>query len=298
MKDFHFIDQFRMFNRFYAKLLSKFDNKFYSTNFSLNEARIVAEIYDHYSLNAKELVTNLYINKGQLSTIIKKLEKDEIIQRSIDPEDKRAFTISLTKKGKDLHLNQVKKVREGLWNEIADYSINEKKRLANAMTLFQETYTKNYFCEITEGTLDDGLLIATLYEQIARSQKRAIRLEDFLSSLASFIEVKKDNRLWLAKVNNKTVGCIGLKKENEHVGEICWLFVAPEYQGMHLGLALLKTVINYASTNQIYSLELSVENQQQAARNLFIKQGFSLIEAITTEQQSKTIIEKWRWHLS
>ncbi|MHC5228814.1 bifunctional helix-turn-helix transcriptional regulator/GNAT family N-acetyltransferase [Enterococcus sp. LJL99] len=294
MKDFRFIDQFRMFNRFYAKLLGKFDNKFYSTNFSLNEARIVAEIYDHDSLNAKELVANLDINKGQLSTIIKKLEKNQIIQRSIDPEDKRAFTISLTEKGNHLHLNQVKKVREGLWDETADYSLNEKKRLENAMALFQETYHQDYFCEIIEGTLNDSLLIATLYHQTIGLKKEPANQKEFLLSLTSFIDPNAENKFWLAKVNHKTVGCIGLKQTTE----ICWLFVTPDYQGMGLGLELLKTAVDYATTNQIHSLKLLVDSQQQPARNLFIKQGFSLIETHSIEQKSKKIIEKWEWHLS
>ena len=74
---------------------------------------------------------------GNITVVIKNLEKDGFIKRNIDPEDKRSCIISITDKGKDIiesvlpnHINNIKNIFDVLSDE-------EKVTLKNILKKFK-----------------------------------------------------------------------------------------------------------------------------------------------------------------
>lgn len=93
------IDRIRQFNRFYTQFIGVLDKHILNSAYSLPEARILFEIYQQPGLNASDLISILNIDKGYLSRILKRFEKDGFLLKKVAPYDKRVIQLMLSKKG-------------------------------------------------------------------------------------------------------------------------------------------------------------------------------------------------------
>lgn len=93
------IQEIRNFNRFYTDLIGLLDNHLLNSDYSLAEARILYEIFTANQLSASDIIHNLSIDKGYLSRILKKFEKQDLVVRRSSDEDARVSLLSLTGKG-------------------------------------------------------------------------------------------------------------------------------------------------------------------------------------------------------
>ena len=93
------IQEIRNFNRFYTDLIGLLDNHLLNSDYSLAEARILYEIFTANQLSASDIIHNLSIDKGYLSRILKKFEKQDLVARKSSDEDARVSLLSLTSKG-------------------------------------------------------------------------------------------------------------------------------------------------------------------------------------------------------
>lgn len=93
------IQEIRTFNRFYTDLIGLLDKHLLNSDYSLAEARILYELFTAKQLSASDIIYKLSIDKGYLSRILKKFEKQELIARIASEEDARVSLLSLTDAG-------------------------------------------------------------------------------------------------------------------------------------------------------------------------------------------------------
>lgn len=93
------IQEIRTFNRFYTDLIGLLDKHLLNSEYSLAEARILYEIFTEKQLSASDIIYKLSIDKGYLSRILKKFEKEDLIIRKPSEEDARISLLSLTDVG-------------------------------------------------------------------------------------------------------------------------------------------------------------------------------------------------------
>ncbi|MET7257446.1 MarR family winged helix-turn-helix transcriptional regulator [Dyadobacter fermentans] len=91
--------EIRSFNRFYTDLLGLLDSHLLDSPYSLAEGRILFEIASHGACRASDIIETLSIDKGYLSRILKKFEKEGLIERKASENDKRASLLSLSQSG-------------------------------------------------------------------------------------------------------------------------------------------------------------------------------------------------------
>lgn len=298
MKRYEFVDKMRNFDRFFANLLGKFDNNFYGKLFTIGEANIVAEIYNNESLSAKDISTNLNINKGQLSTMINSLVKNNIVIRISNKEDKRSYILSLSEKGRQLYLEQTHIVREGLIEETSIFSSNEKYRLESAMINFQRTYEKKNSIRIYEAAFNDFGFVADLHSRVYTKLGYDLLIQKhILTSLLKYMDNPSQGKIWIAEVNNVRVGSIGIVAAEDDYWEIHWFAVDDKYQGMGIGQKLLDELMQFIQKKQIKNVYLWTINELIGARNLYAKYGFTLTESSPNKKwkNNETIDEKWEW---
>lgn len=96
------VQQIRAFNRFYTDLLGLLDSHLLNSQYSLAEGRILYEIFSNGQCRASDIINTLSIDKGYLSRILKKFERDELIQRQASVLDGRVVLLSLSAKGKNV----------------------------------------------------------------------------------------------------------------------------------------------------------------------------------------------------
>lgn len=292
------IDNFRRFNRFYANLLSRFDREMYGDYFSLVESNVVTELAEAQPLTANELSTRLHIDKSQLSKIIAKLTARQLLNKQLNPNDKRVMHLTLTKQGKALHERQIDHVRKAVTNEVARFTPQELMLLSQQMRQYQHTYEKNRQVEIGVGTAADVGFIADLHSRIYTDKGyRPIFQTYVLDALADFIRTGMHGQVWVAKVDGKRVGTISLVQTNDNHWQVRWFVLDPLYQGLGIGKQLVQQLMTFVQENHIENIYLWTVSDLSAARHLYRQAGFQRVEVKTnTEWTTKTLTEeKWIW---
>lgn len=94
-----YIDKIRSFNRFYTKLLGILNRHYMGSQFGLPEIRVIQDIFLHPDRSAKDIAEELNMDKGYLSRLLKKFERQGYIIRSVSEHDRRREIIALTKAG-------------------------------------------------------------------------------------------------------------------------------------------------------------------------------------------------------
>lgn len=94
------VRELRAFNRFYTNIIGLLDRHILNSNYSLPEVRVMFELYHNTSLTASGVIELIDIDKGYLSRILKKFEKNKLINKVSSTADKRTIFLRLTAKGK------------------------------------------------------------------------------------------------------------------------------------------------------------------------------------------------------
>ena len=99
---------------------------------------VLEALYSKGDLRINELIEKILTTSGNITVVIKNLEKEGLIHRNVDPKDKRSCIIALTHKGKQCieavlpnHFNNIKEIFKVLSDE-------EKIMLRNILKKFKE----------------------------------------------------------------------------------------------------------------------------------------------------------------
>ncbi|GEB34831.1 MULTISPECIES: MarR family winged helix-turn-helix transcriptional regulator [Brevibacillus] len=136
------ISDIRQFNRFYTKILGLFNDQILETNYTLTEARVLFEISERTECIANNLVQELRIDRSYMSRILRKFEREELIEKKTSLTDSRKTFLSLTQKGREILDNihsQSDEQIEQLLDGLTDRDVNE---ICEAMALIQEKLSK------------------------------------------------------------------------------------------------------------------------------------------------------------
>jgi len=96
------IDDIRGFNRYYTGLLGLLDDHLLDSEYSLVEARILYEIHTHQPVSASQIMSEIDVDKGYLSRVLKQFEKNSLISKQVSGEDARVTLLALTATGKTI----------------------------------------------------------------------------------------------------------------------------------------------------------------------------------------------------
>jgi DNA-binding MarR family transcriptional regulator len=136
--DKEIIYDIRQFNRFYTMVLGLFNNQILDTDYSLTEARILFEISEKTECIANNLVQELNIDRSYMSRILRKFEREGLIEKKNSPIDSRKNLLFLTRKGEELLdkiNNQSDEQVNQLFNGLTNIEINE---IRNSMMVIKE----------------------------------------------------------------------------------------------------------------------------------------------------------------
>lgn len=93
------------FSRFYSKILTE-------KNLTIPQFSLLILAADEGPLQMKDLADRLYISNASVTNLVDRLEKHKLLRRNPHPEDRRAFLIEVTEKGKEV-IHEIRKLTVG-----------------------------------------------------------------------------------------------------------------------------------------------------------------------------------------
>ncbi|MGJ7907877.1 GNAT family N-acetyltransferase [Actinopolyspora sp. H202] len=85
-------------------------------------------------------------------------------------------------------------------------------------------------------------------------------------------------RFFVARENGRAVGCVGLRRLDEHIGELTRMFVVEPSRGQGLGVLLLRAAERAAVELGMRAIRLDTRNDLVEARKLYAASGYEEIE--------------------
>src|SRR5688572_22103564 len=97
----------------------------------------------------------------------------------------------------------------------------------------------------SKGDMEDARSIFREYERWLGLSLCFQSFEEELASLPGFYS-PPDGRLYLARIDGETIGCIGLRKLDHHTCEMKRLYLRESVRGKGVGITLIERVISDA----------------------------------------------------
>lgn len=94
------IERIRRFNRAYVPAMRLLDRSYLDTGMSTLETAVLIEIGEGNGVSARDISVRLNMDKGHLSRVIGRFEREGLVERSASSEDGRLLVLSLTRAGR------------------------------------------------------------------------------------------------------------------------------------------------------------------------------------------------------
>ena len=79
-----------------------YDQAYAELELNLTQASLLAFVFERGPLRQTQLAKGLGVGRAAAGTIIEGLERRGLVERSADPDDRRAWLVSVTPRGRDL----------------------------------------------------------------------------------------------------------------------------------------------------------------------------------------------------
>lgn len=116
-------------------------------------------------------------------------------------------------------------------------------------------------------------------------------LEQQMAKLQQYLP--PSGRLLLAEYEGKIIGCAGLKKISQNVGEVKRMYVRPEYRTKGIGRSLLQAIIYEARQIGYSKIRLDSAPFAKSAQSLYYSTGFQNIEPYPESEIPKEYHSRW-----
>lgn len=288
--------QIRAFNRFYTNFLGLIDKQFLGGPLSLSECRILFELGQYTSLPATQLVNNLHIDKGYLSRILKKFEKNNWIQKETAAQDKRMQLLRLSPAGKEL-LGYLGKQSDQYINTHTNHlSPTEKAQLVEMFQKIQNKLDKRTQ-NAQKVTLEDidirndlqmgdmSFVIAGHAELYKKEFDYGVDFEYYvIKSMAEYFENRQDDRerVWICEHQGKRIGFLLLMNRGD-AAQLRFFFIDQSYRGIGLGKKLMELFIAFLKEKEYKSCYLWTTTEQLTAAELYIRHGFKKVLEVAND---------------
>lgn len=135
------VQEVRAFNRFYTDIIGLLNQHLLNSAYSLAEARIIYELFQHKSCQASDIMSIMEIDKSYLSRLLKKLEKEKVVAKTRSETDARAISLCLTKKGMDVFEGLNRASNEQVTALLSPLSGTQKEELVRHMKAVTDLLT-------------------------------------------------------------------------------------------------------------------------------------------------------------
>ncbi len=301
------IDAFRSFNRFYTNQIGLLQPCLPGGAATLSEARILFEIASAPEITAAELGRTLAMDRGQLSRILKTLEKKQLIRKHGQPSGRKPVPLTLTDTGTQLLRQLEQAANTQARNILAPMDGSTRRRIIAAM----REIGKNLGVapgDVPKAAIrtsrpgDLGWVLMRHGQLYAEEYGFDADFECYvLQGMLPFSQQADmpGNMLWIAEQAATPLGSIAVMRNSEEEAQLRWFFVEQEARGAGLGKELLRTALDFCRENGFSQVFLLTIDILPAARHLYASFGFQVVASTPVRHWGHSFNdERWELRLS
>jgi DNA-binding MarR family transcriptional regulator/GNAT superfamily N-acetyltransferase len=297
---------FRRFNRWYTRYLGVLDEQWLRGGYSLTEARVMYELVTRETATAKEIGLALGIDPAYLSRILRGFEKSSLLKRVASKKDARSAHLTLTRKGKST-FGKLNALSEGQAQSIfAALPPTGQTNLIRSITAIEGLLmpSAQEQAKIVLRPHRPGDMGWVVYREAALYAQEYGFIDEFEALVARIVADfltdfdPQRERCWIAEVNGQNAGHIFLVKDPAEPGtaKLRLFLVEPSARGLGVGSALAEECVRFARTVGYKKITLWTQSILVAARHIYQKAGFRLVEEKANFQFGKNLLSQ-TWEL-
>jgi DNA-binding MarR family transcriptional regulator/GNAT superfamily N-acetyltransferase len=302
----HRVAAVREFNRFYTSRIGVLDEGYLSSGLSLTEVRVLYELAHRGSATASELGRDLGIDAGYLSRILRGFSRRGLLGGAPAKGDARKTILRLTARGKATVTPLEAKARDQIGGLLESVPVAEQERLVASMRIVERALRpgphetpKSTFRSHRPG--DMGWVVerhGALYSQeYGWDETFEALVADIVAKFIAHLDPERE-RCWIAELDGERVGCVFCVKKLKTVAKLRLLLVEPQARGLGIGARLVDECIRFARAAGYRELVLWTNDVLVAARKIYERAGFELIESERHRSFGKALVgQTWRLRL-
>src|SRR5580704_1711913 len=302
-------DAVRRFNRFYTRRIGLLQQGLLDSPFSLTEARVLYELAHRDKPTAGEIGSALGLDAGYLSRMLGGFEKRKMIEVTRSATDRRQSLLTLTKHGRKVFAPLEVRSKAQVAAMLAALPEAGPRRLIAAMDTIQALLGKpaesigpsrEPYRVRAHRPGDIGWVVHRHGVLYAREYGYDETFEALVAEIvAKFIQNydAKRERCWIAEHGGETAGSVFLVAESKSVAKLRLLLVEPWARGLGIGARLVAECVRFARRAGYKTIVLWTQSELDAARHVYKKAGFSVIEKKQHRSFGKDLTAE-TWELS
>lgn len=297
----------RQFNRFYTSRIGALD-PYLGSPTSLTDVRVLYELAHRETAVASEIGRDLGLDAGYMSRILRRFETEGWLTREPHPRDARQSVLRLTGSGHAAFAPLQQKSREEAAALLAPLAPAQREQLVQAMGTMQSLLDPEAPPARPQAAVlrdpapgDIGWVVQQHGEIYAREYGWNSQFEALVAGIASEFLLKFQpewERCWIAELNGERVGAIFVVRKSATVAQLRMLILASGARGLGLGGKLVEECIAFARLKGYKKMVLWTNSCLLAARGIYAKRGFKLMESQPHEGYGKSLVgETWELKL-
>jgi DNA-binding MarR family transcriptional regulator/GNAT superfamily N-acetyltransferase len=255
--------------------------------FSLTEARVIWELAHRGRTTARELGSELGLDPGYLSRILRGFETRGLIARQTADNDARQSILTLTRSGEAAFAKLNTRSQSEIAAMLETLSPESQHRLVESLRVVEEVLgatpaTREPYLlrshqpgDMGWVTHRHGVLYAEEYGWDERFEALVAGVvADFVRNFDS-----RRERCWIAERDGEPVGSVFLVRESDAVAKLRLLLVEPKARGLGIGKRLVEECMRFAKRTGYQRITLWTNSILIEARTLYEKAGFRLVKS-------------------
>jgi DNA-binding MarR family transcriptional regulator/N-acetylglutamate synthase-like GNAT family acetyltransferase len=272
----------RRFNRLYTRELGLLGARHLDSPFGLTEIRILFELAHREGPTAAELATDLGLDRGQLSRLLAKFEREGLVRRMRHPDDGRRAPLALTAKGRRVFADLDTRAEANVGSVLGHLPPSTRNALIQAATALGDPGPAPAEEVILRDPRpgDFGWVIHRHGVLYAAERGWPEAFEGFVAEVIGRFAQKHDpakERFWIAERAGAIVGTVFVVENAPGVAQLRCLLVEPGARGLGLGQRLVRACVEFAREAGYQRMILWTHDVLTSARRLYEAEGFRLV---------------------
>lgn len=302
----------RRFNRFYTGRIGVLEERLLHSPFSLTEARVIYELAQRESATATDLVTDLRLDAGYLSRILRGFHERGLVEKRVSPEDRRRNLLSLTAAGRAAYERLDRASSDEVGGLLASLAPLERERLVGAMHEIEELLSP-VRSRPEPGRADAGVVLraprpgelgwvvyrhGVLYaDEYGWDERFEALVAEIVAGFVRTFDPARE-RCWIAERDGRILGSVFLVRVSDDEAKLRCLLVEPEARGLGIGTRLVDACVEFAREAGYRRIVLWTNAVLVDARRLYRRAGFRKVhEEPNREFGREEVAETWELEL-